>query len=108
MSLQPLAAPTTKLVDKVKNRVQAVERRSLVIEPQWTARSQNISINLILKSEMKGNIKISSLLIPFLFLLNIITAGFLMTGLCHTDSTDGAGQDEVDKDGDDKEEEEDK
>ena len=58
MSLQPLAAPTTKLVDKVKNRVQAVERRSLVIEPQWTARSQNISINLILKSEMKGNIDI--------------------------------------------------
>ena len=31
-----------------------------------------------------------------------------MAGLCHTDSTDGAGQDEVDKDGDDKEEEEDK
>ena len=55
---------------------------------------------------MKGNIKISSLLIPFLLLLNIITAGFLMTGLCHTDSTDGAGQGEVDKYGDDKEVEE--
>ena len=29
-----------------------------------------------------------------------------MAGLCHTDSTDGAGQDEVDKYGDDKEVEE--
>ena len=44
-----------KLVDKVKNKAQAVERRNLVIEPQWTARSQNISINLILRSEMKGS-----------------------------------------------------
>ena len=60
MSLQPLAAPTTKLVDKVKNKAQAVERRNLVIEPQWTARSQNISINLIWKFEMKDDIKMSS------------------------------------------------
>ena len=52
--------------------------------------------------------KDQDVLIPALPLLNIITAGFLMTGLCHTDSTDGAGQDEVDKDGDNKEEEEDK
>ena len=49
MSLQPLAAPTTKLVDKVKNKAQAVERRNLVMEPQWTARSQNILINFIWK-----------------------------------------------------------
>ena len=35
------------LVDKVKNKAQAVERRNLVIEPQWTARSQIISISLI-------------------------------------------------------------
>ena len=40
-------------------------------------------------------------------IFNIITAGFLMAGLCHTDS-DGAGQDEVDKVcGDDEEEEQD-
>ena len=56
MSLQPLAAPTTKLVDKVKNKAQAVERRNLLIEPQRTARSQNISINLIWK-EMKDNMR---------------------------------------------------
>ena len=62
ISLQPLAAPTMKLVDMVKNKAQAVERRNLVMEPQWTARSQNISINIILKSEMKGSIKTSSLL----------------------------------------------
>ena len=55
VSLQPLAAPTIKLVAMVKNKVQAVERRKLVIEPQWTARSKNISINLILRSEMKGS-----------------------------------------------------
>ena len=54
ISLQPLAAPTMKLVDMVKNKAQAVERRNLVMEPQWTARSKNISINLIWK-EMKGN-----------------------------------------------------
>ena len=53
-----MAAPTIKLVDMVKNKAQAVERRSHVIEPQWTARSQNISISLILRSEMKGNIDI--------------------------------------------------
>ena len=56
MSLQPLAAPTTKLVDKVKNKAQAVKRRNLVIEPQWTARSQIISINLIWKSELKSSL----------------------------------------------------
>ena len=49
MSLQPLATPTTKLVDMVKNKAQAVERRNLVIEPQWSARSQNILINFIWK-----------------------------------------------------------
>ena len=56
MSLQPLTAPTTKLVDKVKNKAQAVKRRNLVIEPQWTARSQIISINLIWKSELKSSL----------------------------------------------------
>ena len=45
-----------KMVDKVKNKAQTVEKRNLVMEPQWTARSKNISINLIWK-EMKGNIK---------------------------------------------------
>ena len=53
VSLQPLAAPTMKFVDMVKNKAQAVERRNLVIEPQWKARAKNISINLILRSEMK-------------------------------------------------------
>ena len=43
-----------KLVDMVKNKAQAVERRNLVIEPQWTARSKNMWINLIWKSTMKG------------------------------------------------------
>ena len=41
-----------KLVDKVKNKAQAVERRNLVIVPQWTARSRNISVNLIWKFEI--------------------------------------------------------
>ena len=57
-SLQPLAAPIMKLVDMGKNKAQAVERRNFVIKPQWTARSQNISINFILRSERKGSRKI--------------------------------------------------
>ena len=54
-SLQLVAAPAKKLLDVVKNKAQAVERRNLVIKPQWTARSPNISMNLIWRSEMKGS-----------------------------------------------------
>ena len=53
MSLQPFAVPTKRLVDKVKNKAQAAERRNLVFEPQWTTRSQNSSINRIWKFEIK-------------------------------------------------------
>ena len=60
MFLQPLAAPTTMLVDKVKNKAQDAERRNFVMDPQWTVRSQSISINLISMSEIKISIKIFS------------------------------------------------
>ena len=80
MFLQPLAAPTTMLVDKVKNKAQDVERRNFVMDPQWTVRSQSISINLISMSEIKISIKIFS--VPLL-LLNIIPHGIWTAPLCN-------------------------